>query len=328
MLLNEIDLKAEVPISQGFAYDKMVPDIRRVGLNYIRPILGKDLYSVISTSYAAETMTDDEAALHEYIKPAVAHLAVAQFVPKGNLHLGNNGLQAQHSSDSKPAFEHQVLALQRSLTGNGFDALDELIIYLESVTNTDFPDWLTSEGCTLVRNNFINSALDYNDHVPKIKRSRYLFEQVKPVMTRLEKKLIKSVVGNELYDLLKAEIQADGLSAVNAELVTKIAPAVAHLSWAESLVELSLMVDQEGVHMLNNTFSGTNRAKQPADPQAVTQSMEHHRNLGNGALEDLRAFLVENLSDYPLYEASSAYMPEQTGVTFMNDPESGVTGLI
>lgn len=328
MLLNEADLKLAVPISSNFEYSRLEPDIRRAQLKYLKPILGTDLTADLDGKYEGGITNADEDELIKYIQPALGHLAMWLYVPKGNVYVGDNGIQAVHSGDSKPAFEWQKRDFENSMLQNGFDALDELIEYLESVANTDFPDWLLSEGCTLVRSNFVNTARRFTDFVPKVKSSRFLFSYIKPILSRLEKPLIMSLTGKAQYDELKDEIKADSLTANNLELMAYIEPAVAHAAWASALYELGLQVDGEGVHLMNNTFSGTVQARQAAETDRLRVVKEHHEQVSADYLEQLKEYLVANVDTYPLFKAGESYDSEDPNPAFMNDDESGVLGLL
>ena len=327
MLINENDFKEAVPISVGFTFAKLVPDIKRVQKKYLRPILGRDLEAVLDGKYDLDTLSEDEAALVGLVQPALAHLTMWIYAPKGNLYVGDNGLQAIHGDDNKPAFQWQKEDYADSMRENGFDALDELISYLEEVAHTDFPDWLTSEGCTLVRSNFINTAEQYTLIVPKVRGSRYLFSYLRPIMARVEKAAIMAVTGKALFDELKEEILEDDLSAENDVLMDMIVPAVAHLTWADSIFEIGINVDGEGVHLLNNTFSGTTKGKQPAEVDRLRVIKAHHETLGYGFTQQMRDFLVENVETYPLFRDGETYDADDPDAGFVNDADNGIVAL-
>jgi hypothetical protein len=328
MLINENDFALELPISANFKFDRIEADVRRAGLKYFKPILGKDLMSILEASYEGDTLTDDEADLMVFIKPSIAHIAMWMFVPKSNIHHGNNGVQSNHSGDSKPAFEWMVDGYERSLLNNGFDAMDELIGYLEEVAVSDFPDWLNSEGCTLVRENVINSAIVFTTLVPKMKGSRYLFMYVRPIMARIEKMIIPAITGPELYLEIKSQINSDSLSANNLLLIENIQSAVAHHSWADAMIELNFSIDGEGVFLLNNSFSGTVKGKQPAEVERISTIYKHHRQISSEQLKILRDYLIANVTDYPLFEESDAYVDESITITTEIKTDSGIVSFL
>ena len=313
MLLNETDFKAQLPVSVNISWGKISPDSRRAGLKYIKPILGKDLFSILEAAYESDTLDADQEALMDYIKPAHAHLAAWLSVPKTNITHGNQGVQSSHSGDSKPAFEWQVEDYEESLLQNGFDALDELIEYLESVADTDFPDWLDSEGCTLVRSNVINSAAVFTQYVPKLKGSRYLFVYLRSILSRVERVIIPAVTDKALYNEIKSQILTNTLSAANLELMPYVQEAVAHRAWAEAMTELNFSTDGEGVYLLNNTFAGTVKAKQFAELERVESIKHHHLQISEEQTKLLFDYLVENVDSYPLFEDGSTYDPDTTG---------------
>jgi hypothetical protein len=324
MLINEADFKAAVPVAKNFTFSFIIPDIRRAELKYIKPILGKDLYSILDGAYEGNNTTTEQDALLDFVHPALAHIATWMYIPKGNVYFGDNGVMATHSDSSKPAFEWQKQDLMNSMRNNGFDALDEMIEHLEDVANVDFPDWLTSEGCTLVRENFINSAQRFTDFVPMLRGSRWLFAYIKPIMARIEKVLIMAITCKGLYDEIKAEIKADNVSAANLDIIEEMEGAVAHASWSSALMELALQLDDEGVHLANTTFAGTVKGKMPAEATRLYAVKDQHTVISAQYQEQLKDYLNENASTYPLFESSACYNSEITDWQIENKEDDGV----
>lgn len=327
MLINEVDFKNAVPVGANFSFDRIKPDVRRVQLRFLRPILGKDLESTLSTKYEDNSLSEKQQELLDLVFPALAHLALWKYIPKGNVYLGDNGVQSVHTGNNKPAFEWQKGDLESSVRENGFDALEDLITHLEEVASDDFPEWLNSEGCTLVRSNFVNSAKAMTLHIAKMKNSRYLFQYLRPILTRVEKQRVLPVVGKPLFEALREEVSNGNLSEENKALMEFIEPAVCHGCWAEALVELALQVDFEGVHLLANTFSGTTRAKQPAESERIEKVVAKHDMVAKEQLHLLYDFLLQNVEDYPLFKDSDAYSDDTTTMDVENNKDWGIVSL-
>ncbi len=326
MLLNDVDFKEQMgSISKGFTFSKIAKDVDRVQTKFVAQILGDTLLASLETAYAG-TPTTAEQKLIDKVQPALAHLTLWVYQPKGNVIQTDQGVMAQHTSDLKPAFQWQSREYRRSLLSIGWEALDELIAHLEKVAATDFPTWLTSDGCTLVREHFIPTAKIFTEYVAKMKGSRYQYQQVKSTMGRVEKKMIPSIISQSLYDQMKTEDKADSLTTANAKLMDNICGAIAHLAWAEALVDLTVDVDEEGGGLLvhNSSFAGTVDGQTAAAGGTLSAMVDHHQSISREYQESLRDQLYAAPDDYPLWKASDLYEEEQPSTEVQNEKDSGV----
>jgi hypothetical protein len=328
MLLNETDLKTILPVSKSFSFENMRADVKRAQLKFIRPILGKDLESILEAAYADEELTEQQQELMDRVQPALAHLSFMLFAPKGNVFVTDNGFMDSHTDTLKPAFQWKVKDFQRSMLMNGYDGLDELIEYLEEVANTDFADWLDSEACTLAREHFINTASEFTKYVNKLNYSRYQYMQLRPTLRRVEDNLIKSILGNDLYAAIKTQIQADNVNAQNAMLMPDIKGAVAHLTWAESLEELAVIIDEEGIHLANTLIAQTIETKQPAEMQRIANMVAKHRAISKEYQQKITDTLYAAPDDFPLWRDSGLYVDPRISAVFENKEDSGIFGML
>ncbi len=312
-------------VAKSFTFAKLQKDAERVQRNFIKPIMGADLLASLETAYAG-TPTPAEQLLIDYVQPALAHLTLWVYQPKGNVIQTNEGVMAQHGSEMKPAFQWQNREYRRSLLTIGWQALDELIAHLEEVAATDFPDWLTSEGCTLVRELFIPTAAIFSDYVAKLSNSRYQYEQLRPTIRRIEKKLLPRLLSQDLYDELKTQDKADTLTTANEKLMDGIRGCVAHLAWAEALQELTVTVDEEGggLLVLNTSFAGTVDGQTTATDSVLAAMVTKHQEESRSYQADLRDVLYGAPDDYPLWKASGLYVEEQPETVVENKADSGV----
>ena len=306
MLLNDADFKQQMgSVSAGFTFSKIAKDVERVQSKFIQPILGDTLLASLETAYVA-TPSEAEQKLIDKIQPALAHLTQWVYQRKGNVIQTDQGTMVQITSDLKPAFQWQNRDYRRSLLSIGWQALDELIEYLEKVAADDFPDWLTSEGCTLVREHFIPTAKIFTDYVAKMQGSRYQYQQVKATMGRVEKKMIPSIISQSLYDQMKTEDKADSLTTANAKLMDNIRGAIAHMAWAEALIDLT--VDGQTV-----AAGGT-----------LSAMVDRHQAISREYQESLWDQLYAAPDDYPLWKASDLYEEEQPSTEVKNEKDSGI----
>ena len=152
----------------------------------------------------------------------------------------------------------------------------------------------------------------------------YLLMQ--PIKRRVERQELMAVTCEGLFEALKSEMQAKALSPAHHSLLFNLRGAVAHLTWSKALNELALTIDDQGIHVVNNTFSGTLKGLQPAEADRIRVVRESHEQVGRGYLAKLKQWLQSRVEDYPLYRASPCYVEpvSEDEAVFENQSESGV----
>jgi len=327
MLLNSTDLKAMLPVSAGFSFDNIKPDIKRAQRKYIRPILGATLEAELEAAYLA-TPTAAQQDLIDVVQPALAHLAAWLYLPKGNVFVTDNGVMAHHTENLKPAFEWQMKAYRSSLLTHGNDGLDTLIEHLEEVAADDFVDWLTSLACTLAREHFINTAELYTRYVAKLKGSRYLWQQLRPTQRRVEDGLIKGILGAELYAEIKGQILSNTVSEANTALLDNIRGTLAHKAWAEGLLEQTIQVDEEGVHVASNILARTVDSRDKAEYARLEAVTATHKAISMEYEAKIKDTLYSAPDTYPLWRDSGIYVDPRVTVVFENKEDSSIFGML
>lgn len=322
LLIDENDLKAAVPVVESFGFEKIQPDVRRAQIRLIKTILGNDLTSSLAASYAGGTSDANQKELLEYVHPAIGNLAMWLYADKGNVVFSNNGAQAFHDNNKKPATEWQFENTKAAYMNSGLDALEDMIEFLED--NTGIYSWNTQNTRELL----IPTALVFQQYVD-IKASRLMFLSTIPIIRRVEKDQVRGTLSKELFDSLKTQILTDGEpSETNQELMDNIRGAIAHFSYADLLIEKSMISDDQGFHLLNNSISGNVKSVTPAEQSRLRIRRDHHIAQANKYLQNLADYLYENADEYPLYKASDLYVEgEQPSDQLDNDEDSPIFTL-
>lgn len=326
MLLNDDDLKLITNVNASFSHSLLIPDIRNIENREIKSVIGNTLYTALNTAYNAdpESLSAVQKALLEYIQPAVANLVMWQYASKGTMIIDDKGFSVTSTETTKPASETKIENYKQACMNAGFNAIDDLIEFLEENIG-DYPDWASSDAAKEARGLLIPSAKIFQQFV-NIRASRRLYLIVSPVMRRIETENLSSTISSELYAEIKDQLESGTLSPTNEKLIYNLRSATAHLSWAKSLQEIALTINENGVMLMNNSFSGTVRALTPAESDRIAVIVNDHLQIGIGKLEIVKDYLQENADDYPLYKDSSCYIDLDSGETedFENDPESGM----
>lgn len=308
MLVNETDLKRWLPVNVGFTFANLYGDLVQAERKYLKPILGTDLYDALNDAYTAEpsTLTEEQTKLLDYVQPSLVNLTLWMYTDKGNVEVSDSGIHINVTETRKAAFEWQVKRLRDSYLKRGADGLDDLLLFLEE-NEADYADWTDSDAQVEAREIFVQSAKNFQKYV-NINSSRMTYTALLPIMRRIQEDRVRAVIGDDLYDELAGQVTDGAVSVDNEKLMRYIRPAMAHLSYAEGLDELAVIVDGHGVNLLNNTFARSMDGKAPAETQRIRVLQDKNTRIGEGFLKKLEEFLIEHYEDYPLY----GYDPETT----------------
>lgn len=280
----------------------------------VKKVLGKTTYQALLTAYGDDSMDALKTKLLPYTQKPLANLAVWDWSQVGQVSVGSLGFQALGSKE-KVAYRYQSESFQRGVLRHGYDALEDLITFLEE-NAADYPDWKTDSEYANITQFFINRAAEFQKYV-NINNSRRLLVAMWPVMSFVEDTKLKPLLTDELYDELKEAIKADDADADQLALIKKITPAFAHLTISEAITELSLSLSDEGAFVqYTNSGSGdvTGAGQNAASDARMDRFASKHARNGENYLELLRKFLNENASadKYTAYFNSTNYTdPEE-----------------
>lgn len=331
------ELKEHYPARVTFDMDDLAPTLAAVEQEYlVEMVLGQAQYDALVAAYNASIansptpLTSAMLNLLERCRPAIANLAIYHFTGFGNVEFSAGGLVVGQSDVKRPAAEWRTRDLERAALRAGYRALDVLLAYLQANAATYTP-WNTSEQATALRAGFIRSTKDF-DQVVRIGNSGYLMTRLLPTVRRVEEGAVLDTLCSTTYrDSLLTKLTAATLSA-NEKLVVELCKrATAHLAMADGIVELSLGMDERGVWTFSSLLGGqTSGGPQTASEARLQQRIDHHRNLGNGFLEKLRAELqrqAEADSNHP-YRASTCYVDPTEDTTERFDTSGPVGGFM
>ena len=112
---------------------------------HIQPILGTTFYNELEAAYSAQTLTADETALMEYIKPALAYQACQMTLPFLAYSIKNKGPQVQFGDNSSNSDATAFHFLRKEIQNRAEFYTQRLIAYLCDNANL-FPSYSSSEN--------------------------------------------------------------------------------------------------------------------------------------------------------------------------------------
>lgn len=319
------ELRQYFPARMTFSIDDLKPVLNEVEQEYLaEQVLGQDQYDELHAAYQDDDLTPELQTLLDLCRPAVVGLGLHRYTGEANVEFTSGGLAVNGASDKRaPASEWRTRDFERKQLRSGMRGLDVLVNHLLGHA-ADYPLWQDSVQAIGLMRGFVRTTADFNTRV-NIGNSGYLFMRLKPAVHRAELGPVQDTLCSVAFteDLL-AKIDAENLSAGEKEVVDLVKLAVTHLAMAESIVELSLTLDDRGITTMEGMLGGqTSTGPKSASDRRLQQRIEHHANLGSGYLKRLRNKLQElaEAGQLPLYAASPCYVPPGTtpGPQFKTD---------
>jgi hypothetical protein len=318
---NTEELKQFVPATVTFDFEAVKPFIHQAEVKYIMPYLGVDQFNALRVAYQANSLSNAQTKLLELVRIPLANFAFALFVPVGQLQIAASGIQQGGSKDKKAAAQWQIDELQTSFMNAGYDAIDPMLEYLEE-NKLLFPAWASSTAYTVLKQFFINTARQFSEFV-WINESRRTFLTLRAHMKKTEEFSILPITCKPLFAELKSQILSGSISGANQALLNLIRPAVAHLTIARAIEELSVVFSENGIQVANNVGSTYTKGKEPASDARLQRLKCQAQADGETYLARIRELLEEDLTAYPLYRESPCYQSKAHRL-YQNDPESGL----
>jgi hypothetical protein len=308
---NIDELKIYYPAWSSFNFSDIEPTIEMAEERYILPVLGEDEFENLRAAYVANNSNPAvpyKALLHKVRLP-LADFAYKLHIPRGNVNITSTGIFQEHTQEIKPAFQWAVADLKKSLAASSFDKLDFLYSFLFK-NKSDYPDWVSTGNYSERTDLFIRNASEFTKVASLIRDSHLNYLNMVSAMRRVEDFNIVSTIGDDMVATLKAELLTGSVSPVNQKLINLIVPAVAWLTLADSVQELPITIDAEGLSVLpSNMVSDNIEQRNNPSEEKIHNLKKKWQSHGNAYKEKLRKFINANHSDYPDFENSELYIP-------------------
>jgi len=302
-LIQSIDQVKAVSsiLNASVSLDLLKPYLSDSEVQFIRPAVGREFLIELGTKLDS---TDEswKNAVSLVRKPLILYglyLAIDEL----GVSLSGQGVQVAASPTNTPAPQFKVMNSKQNLMSRANSALDDLLEMLEW-NKTTFTSYKGADPDLFIRN-----ASDFSKYVD-IRGSRRVFLAMVPIIRSIERKFIQPIVSDGLFDKLKSALEESiDLSADYKSLIELIKPALAHLSMARSLDEISIDILDWGVFSnAESTFTNI-MTKQTANRERILAMQSANQLDGDAELKSLQIFLDKNATKdrYSDYFASALY---------------------
>jgi len=322
-LIKTLDeVQEHVAVSMTSAINVINPYLYSAERTYIKDLIGSEQFTALVEAYAEMTDPDAElTVIPEGVKLAqrvISNLGYLIGVPILSVSIGSGGIQINSSENTKNAFQWQTEDVKDSLQELGFTALEEFLAHLEEHPD-EFEQYHESAEYLAQKSTLIRSASDFTRYYD-INGSRYIFQRILSIITRVESQTMVRVLGADFYESLKA----DGLTGKKKILVDQyLKPGLALLSVSKALVER--IVTLEGGKVAFNFRGNYNNIKEsmPASRDQLKEIREQLDNDGNNFISTGMEYLSANPQDFEDFAPPVG----RRRAKFNNDPDKGIFGV-
>jgi len=299
-----------VSINVSNSIENWFPYIEEAQETFIKPVLGDTLYRQLQETANLIVREPEQKPvdthlfdLLEMIRKPLALYALWLGADEFGVSISSQGIQVIETPTHKTAPQYRVQNLKENWIRRANTALDLVLKFLDE-HKVDYPGFDPQDADL-----FIRGTIEFNSEVD-IRESRRVFVSLKPIIRSVEKKYIRPTLSAELFGELKNAWKSnDELTTAQLVLLDLIRPALAHLTMARALIEISIDVLDWGIFdTAGNTFANVS-SKQASNKDRISIMAEANQRDGESELKALQQYLDETASEdvYPAYFHSTRY---------------------
>jgi hypothetical protein len=324
--LSQVLSAASINVSNTI--ENWFPYIEEAQETFIRPVLGDPLYRQLQETADPTTREPENQPLDprlvellDLVRKPLSLYALWLGADEFGVSVSSQGIQVIETQTHKTAPQYRVQNLKENWIRRANISLDLVLKFFDE-HRADYPAYICQDADLLIRN-----TLEFNSEVD-IRESRRVFVALKPVIRSVERKYIRPALSAELFDELKSALKSNfELTSDQKALMELIRPALAHLTMARALLEISIDILDWGIFdTAGNTFTNVS-SKQASNQDRIALMAEANQRDGEAELKALQQFLDETASEtvYPLYFQSSRYAGKakaEKRIEFFNKPDN------
>jgi len=315
---KDTEIKVILPIGVGNDFNRLKPHIENAENRYIKPLLGFDMYAALVELYntdESQTPTDEEKHRRELLSKvqfATIHLAYFIGFDFLNVSVTDAGFQRMETERTKGLFKYQEDAIKSFFAETGFNALDDILTFLE-INIEAFEEFMTSENFNQLITSFLPNVKTIEEIPFNIHRSNLIFLALQPSISYIEDISILPVLGETIYSIVKTEMAKEVVDEKVNKLLSFIRKPLIYLASAMLMEETGATLYEKGLYFDKN--EDQQRAKVvrgPAPAERIAILVNRNRLIGNNYLEMLKTHLIANWPEYS-GQIGSAFKRDNNG---------------
>lgn len=303
-----------VHASHALSFDTMRAPLTQAWEMFFFPILGAYGTDLLTTIFNKNSRTDKEQHLLNVAQMALANLALWYNFTELNVRLTDQGHQRQESENFKSLFKYQEDEMRNSYRNKGFNALDNLIQLLDSMTD-DYPEWKEETTYISRQKSIVKGTAEINS-VVFINGSNIIALRFMPLIDAIDQTSLRAILGTRLYEAFHKAL-ADGAERIGEttveELRCRIARVVVNLA-AEQLIRESGTITDRGLYFVSLTAGkeGNKEASIPGNSTLASKAAVY-RQKAEAQISQLNNFVEYYIPDLFAGRISDTFKRDNNG---------------
>lgn len=303
------ELKTYLNIDANAKIASMQPYIDQAEQLYIIPAIGQVFYDEVNTQYNAASLNADNTTLLPYLQRAIAYYAMFLSVNQMTVNFGERGVREFNNPESNSAPRWKEEKLERACLINGDRFTDKLLDYLETnATGSKYANWFNSAFNTKKSGQIVYSTTIASKYI-QINDSRRIFLKLKPAIKDVEATIVAKYMGLNQYNDLVTKLTNNTMDANSTALAQKCEPIIAKMALYLMIPFLKVTIADTGI-FLHSSVDLLRDSSFLASENDISYIMKGLKDGVFGYESDislLKQFLIDNVANYPLYQAANAY---------------------
>lgn len=300
---NAEEIKHFIKVSSALSFECLEASLNNSFYLFIAPLLGESLTETVIDSYTG-TLVDTEAdkikaKLLSLCQRANANLAFWYDFDELNTRITDSGFQRQETEKFKPTFKYQENNLKQNFKNKGFNALDEVLAFLEKNAET-FPEFEESETYKLLKSSIVRSTEEV-DELYFINKSRIIYLRLQPHIRHACEVVLRPALGDVLYDQLCAWLASSTLdpeTEAKAESLRKACVKVVALEAVSRLmIETGSLTDRGLYFSSISPNADGDESSQPVDIERQATQLDQVKVYVSTYMTQLMKYVKRNFPD-------------------------------
>ena len=218
----------------------------------------------------------------------MANIAMANYLPIAKVQISNGGI-AYIAERNKQATAEDKEDLRRSFVYKGYDAIDEMLRYLE-LNPTIFTAWVGSTAFTHYNSLLVRNA----DEFRLIDGKRTVFLKLIPYIEDVEVETIERILPLGLI----TELKSGEVTGKKLELLKKyVRPIVANKALYKALSAMAIVLNENTISIFDNSSANQSKGYKEASDAKIEDFEEDLERTANNRILLMNEFIKLNATD-------------------------------
>lgn len=311
------EFKDSLPVNVNLRFETLAPHIAYCEQTVFRPLLGGTLFDLLVSFYDDNQQSDDTEHndLWSELLQKVQFALIRVSMWKGFDYIATSASDTGFSSaidKENRLYRYQEDNLRNSLKNEGFDAMDDILAFLEEHLDV-FTDFAQSKYHTLRDKTLVKDTATFNDCY-NINGSRLVFVKMCRFVRDFERINLCHRIGGVFFNEL---LTADETPPKYAAILPAIRMAVVYGAVAEGIGELHKMPTEKGLVFEANLADDVE--SRPVDRAQLMETRILFAQKSDQYLASAINHIKTHLSDYPSYKDFAGESPADGVMHFDNN---------